>query len=47
MPEGAMYSDGIPVFFIGIENPDTGSPEVYLDMDSIRSGFYYCLLSSI
>lgn len=47
MPEGVMYSDGIPVFFIGIENPDTGSPEVYLDMDSIRSGFYYCLLSSI
>lgn len=45
--EDAMYSDGIPVFFIGIENPDTGLPEVYLDMDSTRHGFYYCLLSNI
>ena len=45
--EGAVYSDGIPVFFIGIENPDTGLPAVYLYMDSIRSGFIYSLLSNI
>ena len=47
MPENAMYSDGVPVFFIGIENPDTGQPEVYMDMDSPRRGFCYCLLSGI
>ena len=47
MPGNAMYSDGVPVFFIGIENPDTGQPEVYMDMDSPRRGFCYCLLSGI
>lgn len=33
----------MPVFAVGVENPETGKAEVYLDMDTIQVGMYYIL----
>lgn len=33
----------MPVLAVGIENPETGEPEVYLDMDTAQAGMRYVL----
>lgn len=33
----------MPLLAVGIENPETGEPEVYLDMDTAQAGMRYVL----